>query len=53
MLGPYSVSKTSLLGLTKAMAPQLARSNIRINGLAPGVIKTKFSQTVSNNPTAF
>uniref|UniRef100_A0A8C8VIX3 Dehydrogenase/reductase SDR family member 4 n=1 Tax=Pelusios castaneus TaxID=367368 RepID=A0A8C8VIX3_9SAUR len=42
-LGPYSVSKTALLGLTKALAPELGARNIRINTLAPGIIQTKFS----------
>ena len=47
MIGAYSISKTALLGLTKALAPELANSNIRINCLAPGIIKTKFSKAVS------
>uniref|UniRef100_A0A671P8E7 Dehydrogenase/reductase SDR family member 4-like n=2 Tax=Sinocyclocheilus anshuiensis TaxID=1608454 RepID=A0A671P8E7_9TELE len=38
-LGPYSVSKTALLGLTRALAPDLTHSNIRINCVAPGIIK--------------
>lgn len=42
-LGPYSVSKSALLGLTKALAPELGPCNIRINCLAPGIIQTKFS----------
>ncbi|XP_077982208.1 dehydrogenase/reductase SDR family member 4-like [Glandiceps talaboti] len=46
LIAPYSVSKTALLGLTKAMAPQCATMNIRVNAIAPGVIKTKFSQAI-------
>lgn len=42
-LGPYNVSKTALLGLTKNFAPELASKNIRVNCLAPGLIKTRFS----------
>ncbi|KAG7330401.1 hypothetical protein KOW79_006623 [Hemibagrus wyckioides] len=45
-LGPYSVSKTALLGLTRALAPELAHSNIRVNCVAPGVIKTRFSSAL-------
>ncbi|KAM6949301.1 dehydrogenase/reductase SDR family member 4 [Aplochiton taeniatus] len=45
-LGPYSVSKTALLGLTKALAPELAHSNIRVNCVAPGIIKTRFSSAL-------
>ncbi len=47
MLGAYSVSKTALLGLTKALAEELAPDNIRVNCIAPGLIKTKFSSSVS------
>ena len=47
MIGAYSVSKTALLGLTKALAPELAQENIRINCLAPGIIRTKFAKAVS------
>ncbi|XP_019570005.1 dehydrogenase/reductase SDR family member 4 isoform X1 [Rhinolophus sinicus] len=43
-LGPYNVSKTALLGLTKNLAIELAQRNIRVNCLAPGLIKTNFSQ---------
>lgn len=50
-LGPYSVSKTALLGLTRALAPDLAHSNIRVNCVAPGVIKTRFSNAVKKKHT--
>ncbi|XP_004584761.1 dehydrogenase/reductase SDR family member 4 isoform X2 [Ochotona princeps] len=43
-LGPYNVSKTALLGLTKNLAMELASRNIRVNCLAPGLIKTSFSK---------
>lgn len=48
MLGAYSVSKTALLGLTKAAAQQCAGDNITVNCVAPGIIKTKFSSAVSS-----
>ncbi|XP_015257306.1 dehydrogenase/reductase SDR family member 4 [Cyprinodon tularosa] len=48
-LGPYSVSKTALLGLTKVLAPELAQSNIRVNCVAPGIIKTRFSSALWEN----
>ncbi|CAN0271585.1 dehydrogenase/reductase SDR family member 4-like [Lampetra fluviatilis] len=48
-LGPYNVSKTALLGLTKTLAPRLAPMNIRINCLAPGIIKTRFSSFLWEN----
>lgn len=48
-LGPYSVSKTALLGLTRVLASALADSNIRVNCVAPGVIKTRFSTALWQN----
>ncbi|KAK7460333.1 hypothetical protein BaRGS_00038921 [Batillaria attramentaria] len=51
MIGAYSVSKTALLGLTKTLAPELAGKNIRVNCLAPGIIKTKFSRALWENDT--
>lgn len=47
LLGAYSVSKTALIGLTKAAAADLVKDNIRVNCVAPGVIETKFSSAVS------
>ncbi|XP_066460083.1 dehydrogenase/reductase SDR family member 4-like isoform X2 [Eleutherodactylus coqui] len=48
-LGPYCVSKTALLGLTKVLAPELTPLNIRVNCLAPGLIRTKFSSVMWEN----
>lgn len=48
-IGIYTVTKTTLLGLTKMFAAELAAKNIRVNGIAPGVIKTKMSSAVTFN----
>ncbi|XP_074150407.1 dehydrogenase/reductase SDR family member 2, mitochondrial-like [Sminthopsis crassicaudata] len=45
-LGFYNVSKTALLGLTKTLSLELAPKGIRVNCLAPGIIKTNFSQVL-------
>eukprot|EP00118_Oscarella_pearsei_P003627 m.15111 g.15111 ORF g.15111 m.15111 type:complete len:256 (+) comp26184_c0_seq2:20-787(+) len=45
-LGAYSVSKTALLGLTKAVAKEMGAKNIRVNCIAPGLIKTRFSEAI-------
>ncbi|RVE41830.1 hypothetical protein evm_013514 [Chilo suppressalis] len=48
-LGPYGVSKTALLGLTKALAAELVHDNIRVNGVAPGIIATKFASFLTSS----
>ncbi|XP_074090925.1 dehydrogenase/reductase SDR family member 4-like isoform X1 [Macrotis lagotis] len=50
-LGPYNVSKTALLGLTKNFASELEPMGIRVNCLAPGLIKTNFSSVFWENKT--
>lgn len=49
VLGAYSVSKTALLGLNKAVAQQVASDNIRVNCVAPGIVETKFSSALTEN----
>lgn len=46
-LGTYSVSKTTLLGLTRAIANEVVHDNIRVNCVAPGIVATKFASAVS------
>lgn len=40
----YSVSKAAIDGLTKALAKELALSNIRVNSIAPGAIMTDMNK---------
>ncbi|KAK2577506.1 hypothetical protein KPH14_003601 [Odynerus spinipes] len=53
ILGAYSVSKTALLGLCKAAAENLSVYGIRVNGIAPGIIKTKFSETLYSSEATY
>jgi NAD(P)-dependent dehydrogenase (short-subunit alcohol dehydrogenase family) len=50
-LGIYSVSKAGLIILTKVLANELGPSNIRVNAIAPGVIKTQFSRALWESET--
>ncbi len=43
----YSLSKAGMDGLTKALAKELAPSNIRVNSIAPGVINTNMNKNLS------
>ncbi|XP_068967461.1 dehydrogenase/reductase SDR family member 4 [Bombus flavifrons] len=46
LLGAYGVSKTALLALNQVAAATLAPEGIRVNCIAPGIIKTKFSRVL-------
>merc|ERR1719433_1897254 len=39
----------ALFGLTKALAAEVASENIRVNCIAPGIIKTKFAEALTDN----
>ena len=50
MLGAYSISKAGVVMLTQLLAADLARYNIRVNAIGPGMVKTGFSQPMWGNP---
>ncbi|KAM0731824.1 Dehydrogenase/reductase SDR family member 4 [Formica fusca] len=52
-LGIYSISKTALLSLTRITAMELALHGIRVNCIAPGLIKTKFSKQYYDTQEAY
>ena len=46
----YSISKAALIMMTRVMSMQFAESNIRVNAIAPGVIKTRLSEVLWKGP---
>jgi NAD(P)-dependent dehydrogenase (short-subunit alcohol dehydrogenase family) len=50
MMGIYSVSKAAVLMMTRSLAIELGADNIQVNAIAPGFIKTKFSQVLWETP---
>lgn len=49
-MGLYGVTKAAVLMLTQVLAAELAVHNIQVNALAPGFVKTRFSQAIWSNP---
>lgn len=48
----YSASKAALIGMTKALAKEVAPSNINVNCVCPGVIDTKMNALFSEDDIA-
>jgi dehydrogenase/reductase SDR family member 4 len=48
-LGLYSVSKSTLIAVSKVMAKEWGADNIRVNVICPGLVRTKFSEALTSN----
>jgi NAD(P)-dependent dehydrogenase (short-subunit alcohol dehydrogenase family) len=46
----YSASKTALLGMTRALALELAGEAVTVNGISPGPFGTEMNTTIMRNP---
>ena len=42
--GAYSIVKSGVVMLTKLFAKELATCNIRVNAIAPGMVRTEFTR---------
>jgi len=49
-LGVYCVSKAAVIMMTQVMAKEWGQYNIRVNAIAPGVIKTRLSEALWKDP---
>ncbi len=52
-MGIYSVSKAAVLMLTEVLAVELAPFNIQVNAIAPGLVKTRFSRALWQDPQIY
>jgi len=50
MQGIYSITKASVISMTKAFAKECAPLGIRVNALLPGLTDTKFASAITTNP---
>lgn len=48
-MGIYGIAKSGIEMMTKVMASELAASNIQVNAVAPGMVKTGFSKPFWSN----
>ena len=48
--GAYSITKSALTHLTRILASEWGKHRIRVNAIAPGVIKTRLSEALWNRP---
>jgi NAD(P)-dependent dehydrogenase (short-subunit alcohol dehydrogenase family) len=51
MIGAYGISKAADMQLVRNLAVELGPDNIRVNAIAPGIIRTDFARVLINDPT--
>lgn len=49
-VAPYAISKAGVVQMTKALALELTRYNIRVNALAPGYFQTEINEGFLDSP---
>lgn len=49
-MGAYSVAKAGVLMLTRILALELAKHHVRVNAIAPGIVKTEGSKPLWSQP---
>lgn len=49
-IGAYNVSKAADMQLARVLAAELGPDNVRVNAIAPGLVKTDFARALWENP---
>ena len=49
-LGAYAISKSADFGLARSLAVEWGPKNIRVNSIAPGLVKTDFAKALWDDP---
>jgi len=50
MVPSYAISKHAVVGITKALANEVAAKGVTVNGIAPGYIATEFNRVLREDP---
>ena len=50
VIGAYAVSKAALIGLARSLAFEWGPRGVRVNCLAPGIVKTDFAKALWDDP---
>ncbi|MCC6812363.1 MAG: glucose 1-dehydrogenase [Deltaproteobacteria bacterium] len=48
--GVYAATKAAVISMTQTLACELGPAGIRVNAIAPGVVKTKFAAALTESP---
>lgn len=48
--GVYGMTKAAVVSMTRTLAFELGPSGIRVNAIAPGLVKTRFADALVSNP---
>lgn len=51
MIGAYGISKAADMQLVRNLAVELGPDNVRVNAIAPGIIRTDFARVLITDPT--
>jgi NAD(P)-dependent dehydrogenase (short-subunit alcohol dehydrogenase family) len=48
--GVYGMTKAAVISMTRTLAYELGSHNIRVNAIAPGLVRTRFASALIDNP---